>query len=650
MRPVACLALALVGLLAYTGQALALITPAVTLDGPSSAISDFGGVAMASDGSGGLVYVKAVDGTPHIYASRLLHGGWSPPLRVDWEFPYEAGQPAIAAGPRGELLVVWVTQVATVKGGIRYGLYSARLSAGSGAFGSALPVDSNLNEGQGVAPSLSATSPSKAIVAYRVVTDSRLGESESPIVPLRPGDVAADVRVARFNGERWSNLGAVNRSAEASMRPPSATNGPQVGAGVTGAAVVAWQEPDQSGTARIWMRRIFGSTPGQVLEASPSSWEGRPVSADVDAFSLAVTPYAMARVGYRVARTAGSALAGRLLINTLPPNFASAAGVLTGAQLADGSGTANALGPPDISVAEDNGRSSTTRLSFLAGSRLRQMAGKAEAALAPVAIPGEARGTAAAESVVAANPAGGGLIAYPAPDSLGLPGVAVRQEYPSGAVQTGIVSGVRSGPIAKLTIGRSGNGDGLIGFLQGEPGRREIVAERVSAPPAPFKLRAPKRWLLPNQVKLNWSAAQSGVGHVRYSVLVDGRALRRGLRRLRFRPRPAQLGNGVLRARVLATDALGQQQLSPAKTLRVDGQAPSVRVRVRAGTVFVKVRDSASGLKRKATRVSFGDGSGDRGGATFRHRYPHAGRYRLTVKARDAAGNRILRRFGVRAR
>ena len=151
-------------------------------------------------------------------------------------------------------------------------------------------VDPNVGEGVGVDPSLSAASPGKAIVAYRAITYSFKPGTFSTAVQLRPGDVMADIRVARLNGDRWSRLGAINRNLEASMRPPTAVNGPQVGSGLDGGAVVAWQEPDQTGTARIWMRRIFGTTPGPVLQASPSSWEKAAVSADADAFSLAVTP------------------------------------------------------------------------------------------------------------------------------------------------------------------------------------------------------------------------------------------------------------------------------------------------------------------------------------------------------------------------
>ena len=320
-------AVAVGGLLALAAApAQALITPPVTVDGPSAEILDFGGVAMASDGTGGLVYVKAVEGVPHVFACRYLTGSWSAPIRVDWDQPFAASQPQIAAGPGGELLIVWVTQVATVHGSVQYGLFSARLDAGSSSFGPSLLVDPNVGEGIGVDPSLSSTLPGKAIVAYRAITFTFNQNTFSTAVQLRPGDVMADIRVARLNGDRWSRLGAINRNPEASMRPPSATNGPQVGTGAEGAAVVAWQEPDQTGTARIWVRRIFGTTPGPILQASPTSWEGKPVTADADALSLSVTPYAGARIAMRVAPGSGSALGGRLLVNSLPSDFSNTAG------------------------------------------------------------------------------------------------------------------------------------------------------------------------------------------------------------------------------------------------------------------------------------------------------------------------------------
>ena len=82
------------------------------------------------------------------------------------------------------------------------------------------------------------------------------------------------------------------------------------------------------------------------------------------------------------------------------------------------------------------------------------------------------------------NPAGGGVSAWPSADSAGHPAVAVREDFPDGAVQTALVGGGAGGPIGELAVGRSGLGDGLIGFLQGPLGNAAIVAAQVTAPPA----------------------------------------------------------------------------------------------------------------------------------------------------------------------
>lgn len=655
-----------------------MITPPVTVDGPSSSILDFGGVAMASDGSGGVTYVKEVAGVPHVFASRLVEGGWSAPVRVDWDQPYPASQPRIAAGPKGELLVVWVTQVATVHGKIRDGLYSASFGPRANGFGPSELIDPNVGEGIGVDPSLSATAPGQAIVAYRAITFDFSPGVFSTAVQLRPGDVMAEIRLARLKDDRWSRIGAINRNPEASMRPPGPDNGPQIATGTDGGAAVAWQEPDQSGAARIWLRRVFGTTPGPVLEASPTSWEGQPVTADADAFSLAVSAFAQVRLAMRIAPGSSSALSGRILLNSLQPSFSLSAGTLTGAQLADGGVVAGGAGVPGVAASDDGGGQGSMRLGFLAGTQLRQIGVDDEGALVGVQTPPGPVAQEGARVVTAVNPEGGGLAAYPAFDADGRPAVAVRQEYPSGAAQTGLLFGAQGGPVSNLEIGRSGSGDGLLGFLQGEAGHVQVVAERVSAPPASFKVTAPARWVKPPEAKLHWDGSESGAGPVRYSVLIAGQVVGRGLRRHVFRPPAALLGSGVRPVRVLATDQLGQQQLSRSTRLRVDAEPPIVDLKVlpKRGRVAVKVVDRDSGLNGKRSRVSFGDGTaamrlrragsgaktisrpsrqarkGDRRSSayTLSYTYEHGGSYAVVVGARDRAGNRISRRFEVRVR
>jgi hypothetical protein len=606
---------------------------------------------MAPDGTGGVTWVKAVNGVPHVFASRYVEGSWSPPIQVDSTGKYEAGQPRIAAGASGELLAVWVTPVATVKGKLQFALMSARLAAGAETFSRPLVVDPNVGEGIGVAPSLAGTSPGKAIVAYRAITFSfRVGAPNTTgAVQLRPGDVMAEIRVARLSGDRWSRLGPANRNVEASTRPPTATNGPQIGIGIEGGAVIAWQEPDQTAAARIWMRRVFGSSFGPPLQVSPSTWEGAPVSADADAFSLSVTPYAGAQVAYRVANLAGTPLAGRVLVNSLPPLFDTAAKELTGSRIADGGSSAVGLGAPSIAGAETANKRPTARLGIVAGSRPRLLGGEGTAALGLLAIGAATEAQPNAEAAVTVGPAGGGVLAYPALAG-GLSTLAVRQELSGGAVQSALVSGAAGGPISGLTSGRSGLGDALLGFRQGEAGEYEIVADAVSVPPEPFNLKAPKKWVKPGAAVLNWEAPPTAVGGLSYAVLIDGATVQQGLRRHRSHLPAVRIGNGVLRAQVLATDALGGQVTSETAMLKVDGRPPTVSVKAGGAKVRVRLRDSGSGVKPAATKISYGDGKVRHGGSAASHVYDAPGSYRVVVVGADKVGNRVHRGFEVRVR
>jgi hypothetical protein len=633
--------------------ASAAILPPTTIDGPGPEILDFGGVAMAADGSGGLVYVKTVEGIPHVFAARYVGGSWSEPIRVDAAGRFEASQPRIAAGSGGELIVTWVSPIATVGGKVRRALYSARLAPGARQFGATLLVDANLGEARGVSPSLATGAPGSAYVAYEVTTEEFTPGSPpvSGAVQLRPGDVVAEVRLAHLAGGRWSRLGAMNRNSAASMRPPGVANAPQVVAVATGNAVVAWQEPDSSGAARIWERRIFGTTVGPPSQVSPSAWEGKPIVADADSFALDVTPTERAVIATHLAASASSALGGpAVFLTTMGPSSVAGSGVPSAPQLIGGPG-AGPLGSASVAVVNGSGGQGRTVLGYSSGSSLRAF-GISEtgtvAAISPAATPPTPGG----DVVAAADPDGGGFLAYPSSDAEGLPVLAVQQEADSGAIQTGLVAGVRSGPIAELSLARSGLGDGLIAFRQGEPGAFEIVATRVTASPSTFQAKAPSGWVSPGAALLRWGAAESSSGGVTYTVLIDGRQVAGGLHRLSFKPGRALTGSGVLSARVLATDSAGDEELSKPVKLRVDSRPPVAHVALdqRSRRLTVKLKDAESGLRRAATRIDFGDGADDHGGAKLRHVYAKPGSYELSIRARDRVGNVLTERLRVRVR
>jgi hypothetical protein len=644
-------------LLIHATLAAALVTPPVVVDGPNSDGIVLGGVAMAPDGTGGLVYAKTVEGKPHVFAARFDGTNWSAPIRVDAELPFEASEPRIAAGNRGRLLVVWVAPVATlVKGEVRRGLYSASLGPGADEFGSALLVDPNVKTGVGTSPSLAGTVPGKAIVAYRVVTQSFNNPAEfTSAVQLRPGDVIADIRLARLEGDRWSRIGPINRNPAASMRPPTETNGPQVAIGATGRAAVAWQEPDSSGAARIWVRRVTGTTLGPIFPASPETFEGKPISDDASSIGLGVTPTDRVRVAARVDGSTGSPLHGqRVFLTTLGPSSSPSGAKPVGPELADGGGATappGPLGPPAVAVSDGSGGEGLLDLAFTSGTAVRSLSIDDKGKLQPPRSIGGAPAQPGGPVVATVDPEGGGVIAYEAIDESGSPTVVVRQEFPGGELQTGLLYGPLGGSVTELSGSAVASGDALLVFCQGESGQLAIVADHVSAPPASFGVEVPQKWVLPTRAKVSWQPPVSAVGGLTYGLVLDGRVIRSDLRRRRITPPAALLGSGVRKVRVIATDRLGGEVVSKSVKLRVDGQPPVLRYRVSGkGEVVLRLKDSQSGLNRKSVRASFGDGAGARAEATIHHRFAKAGRYTIRVRARDRVGNRLAQKIEVNVR
>jgi PKD domain len=627
--------------------ALAIVKPAVTIDGPNENIVGFGGVAMAEDGSGGLVYLERVDGVAHVFVSRYLNGQWLTPIQADVGQPYAASWPRIAAANDGELVVVWATPFATEKGKTIDELMGATLGPGASSFGSPMIVDPDIRQGIGTSPDLAIDSSGQGDVVYRVVEEQSGQTSSIPL--LRPGDVVEQVRVAHFNGELWSDLGPINRDLGVSMRPPSQLNAPQIAVAPTDDGVVVWQEPEIDGVARIWARRIFGRTLDYVMPASATELNGAPLTGDDDAPSLALSRLGQAEVAYRQAAGPGSPLPGpRVFLNTLPDGVSQrqSGGSFQGAVLADSvvSGGPDAtVGPPSVDVDERR----QLRLLYDSNGIPRVIEGDDRGLVGALTLGPDFAG-ASTSAVSVMNPNGGGISAWPSADAAGLPAVAVRENFPDGAVQTALLSGGAGGEIGEIAVGRSDLGDGLIAFQQGPVGNASIVATEATAPPAGLILSVPEQWLKPSQAQVSWEPATSANGPIRYTVVLDGRELQARAGALAMRLPTQGLGSGVHEVRLLATDIDGQQTLSQPASLRIDATPPMVRITTtRHGrAVVVSVRDRYSGLDLASVRVSFGDGRRASGRRRFTHVYAHPGVYVVSVWARDRVGNgAVLRRL-----
>lgn len=510
----------------HTQLARAVILPAVTIEGPSEEIVGFGGVAMAEDGTGGLVYLKRVNGVAHVFVSRYVDGQWLAPIRVDAEESFAASSPRIGAADGGELVVVWATPFATEDEKPVDELLGATLGPGGSSFGKAMIVDPNIHEGIETSPDLAMSSTGEADVVYRVV------EEQGRATLLEPGDVIEQVRVAHFNGERWTKLGVINRELGISMRPPTEDNAPQIAIGPTGNGIVVWQEPELDGVARIWARRIFGQSLDYVMPVSATSFGGAPINEDADAPSVAFTRLGQAEVAYRQDAGPGSPLPGsRIFVDDLPNGEAASGVEFAGAVVADSSvagGKGALIGPPSIDLDEKE----SLRLLYDANGTPRVVEGNdlglsGTFSLGPPFVQSKEQQEHSelppAASVM--NPEGGGVSAWPSASPGGAPAVAVREDFPNGAVQTGLISGSAGGPIGELAVGRSNLGDGLVAFQQGPLGDASIVAAQVSAPPDTFVVSVPKGWLEPSQAVIKWLPAVSANGPLAYTVVLDGHAL-----------------------------------------------------------------------------------------------------------------------------
>ncbi len=616
-----------------------VILPATTIDGPSESIAGFGGAAMAEDGTGGVVYLKTVEGVAHVFVSRCVEGHWSAPIRVDTEEQFAASWPRIGAAAGGELIVVWATPFATspTTGKPIYELLGAELGPGAEHFGQAIIVDRDIEEGTGTSPDLAVSSTGQADVVYRVIDTNKVG-----ISLLRAGDVPESVRLAHFDGRRWSNLGSINRDAAVGMRPPTPTNAPQVALGPTGNGVVVWQEPDIEGVARIWARRVFGSALNYVMPVSLETYNGAPITDDADAPSVAFSRLGQAEVAYRQAAGPSSPLPGpRIFLNILPDGESAGGSEFQGAIIADSDvsgGKSATVGPPAIDIDEKR----SVRVLYDDNGTPRVIEGNDKGLTGALSLgPPFAGGEEGVASVM--NPEGGGVSAWPSAEAQGHPAVAVREDFPGGAVQTALVSGGAGGEVAELAVGRSGLGDGLIAFRQGQLGDAAIVAASATAPPSQFVLTLPKAWVKPNQALVSWQPAPSSAGPLSYHLVLDGHIqptpLGEASRSARLDPRG--LSSGRHRLQVLATDRDGESTLTAPSTLLIAGVPPTVKVKLAGGgaTVRVRVRDSYAGVDAHAVSVSFGDGASAHGHTSFTHRYRRAGVYRVVVHVRDAIGN-----------
>ncbi|MGX6449280.1 PKD domain-containing protein, partial [Patulibacter sp. S7RM1-6] len=603
----------------------ARVGAAASVAGPDPAIADLGGVAMAPDGTGGMVFRRYEAGVPHVYAARYDGEAWDVPQRVDVGQRFTSTWPRIGAANDGRLVVTWVQQGPPSQDS----LYSAALPRGGSRFLPPTLVDYTIGDSRAAFPSLAMAPGGDAILAYEKVT-----AFAHPI--LGAGYVTSQIKLARFDGSRWSGVGVpANRVTTTPLRQPTAASGPKVAIAADGDAVVAWQEPDEQLQDRVWARRVFGSRLGTVLPVSPTALGGAQQRGAADALAVRMTDNGRAIVAFRqqpdpTVRSQPP----RVLVAQLDEPESGNGRSFGEARPVGGGGAAP--GAPSVGLGGRFGlltaweQGGTLRIAQGSQDAAPNVAslGPALAAPAPTATQGvDGRGV-----VAAATGEGGGRVAVHELD-----GAAVKA--------TQAVSGPAGGPVTELDVAGAGNGNALVAFAQGEADERQIAVARVDAPPVPFVVESPGDWTNARRPLIAWLPPPNDPRPRHYTVRIDGKIVARRVYARTFRLPTGAVRDGSHTAQIVATSRTGGgDTASPELTFGTDRRRPVATAKVVRRRVRVTVQDPggtrASGLAEGGTTVDWGDDETTEGRTrSASHAYAKAGRRTVVVRAQDAAGN-----------
>ncbi|HEU0251004.1 MAG TPA: PKD domain-containing protein [Solirubrobacteraceae bacterium] len=634
---------AVLALLLYVSAANAEISPVAAIDGPSSEIVDFGGAAMAPDGTGGIVYRRRVEGRVHIFVAQYVNGAWGEPQRVDVGERFDSSFPAIAAGEGGRLVVVWANHYSSTTDG----LFSATMDPGSTGFQPPVPVDLNIGQATGTYPSIAMNLAGQALVSYRVIT--AVSGPSTPNIP--PGYVLGEIRMARFDGQYWSSFGQpLNRDAGQPMPQPTATNSPQVAIDLTGQGLLAWQEPDDSFVNRIYARRIFGMVPGNLLDVSPTSYNGHALNGPADELSVDVAGFGQGAVAWRQEPAPGSGFThARVFEAEIPSSFDPHGAAFGAARAVDGPPGADgpSTGIGDVSMAVDG--KGGFDVGYGTGDQSFDTGGSETGVSKPLRLD---NGSEVPGEPVLTRADDGALAAAWRVQVHGAGAVAVLERRSDGTPNRSLVAAPHGGAVHALAMGGSHRGDAIFGFLQGDGPNAQIAAVVVRSPPGEFVTSAPSSWVRSAKIPFQWEVPLAGAGAISYAVLVDDQEVAENVSGDEYTLTRSQIADGVHTVQVEATDSLGQVVDSVPATMKVDRTPPHSRLRVRGSSLTVTVIDGAkgqcSGVRAGSVKVQFGDGSSGHGRIVLRHRYARTGTYVVTITAADKIGNRRTVRKRVR--
>lgn len=606
----------------------AAIYPGDPVVGPSAALRALGGIDLAPDGSGALVYTLEDGGVNHVFASRLVDGAWSAPERLDGGLDGASGQPVVAAGDGGRLIAAFVNAgnvYAATRADAGAGWVAEPLWSGGGA--SDPHVDLSVN-GKG----------------YAVFT--------------APGAGGHDVRAAFTRGRGWSVIPAP-LDANAGNDAGAGSGRAHVAASADGVAIAVWGE-----AGRVVARRVQGARPsvvsadaleGLVLEGRQALGGDKPVvsTQDDDSFT---------GVAFRAVFDVGGTLRSRAVFRRLRGSRFEPAYAVDAAPFASGQGSddpriATVGTGQGLVVAGSDVTHTTTSLQLLFD---------VEPSIVLQADSLVANG-APSFAVPAAATARKMVVAWQVTPPGGVPEIHGR--YRDGGDFEGelLLSRPEMGATAAadgLFAAGEDSGNIAVAWVQDVPGQgRAIAVSTVDQPPTRFATTAVRGFQRSDRPTLAWGISREQWGRY-FKVTIDG--VEAGVTGQRsFRPR-TPLAQGAHSWQVTALDRRGQQFAAPPSTVKVDSVPAFVRARLsgprHAGSLLqlaVTATDTPTGTARKAAgvvtsgvreiAVDWGDGSAsERIQRGTRHAYARPGRYVLRVLVSDRAGNRTVVRQSLR--
>jgi hypothetical protein len=605
---VALVAAVLGGLAGATRPAAAGVIPATSIDGPSPDIAAVGGVALARDAGGGVVYLKRSGGVAHVFVALVANGVWSAPQQIDTGLPGDSAQPVIAAAEKGRVAICFLN------GGQIYG--SVRPNATQG-FTSPQAIAPALSD-----PSLSMGSSGTAYVSF-TATDGK-------------GD---DVRAARLDRKDTAfNLlpSALNQSPS-SLAGVGAPKRSRVIVSADGTGLVTWGEDGTDGRTHVHLRRVFGTQVSVVdNDATLGSLDGRPggsadspdVGVQYDSsygwltFRQTFSDGGTLRSRVVVVELLGSALQPPVAVDSLASGGLDAADAPRIAidGLGDGLVAAELQGSHAVVAGSESGN------GFAGGQQIN--ASPDSVAPTPVVALGQNN-----HGLVAWQPDQGSVQARGF--DAGTPDIQFALSQPAFGA-TDVVDGFGAAADSR--------GDAAVAFQQGDPGGRRVVVGVNVIPPGKFSGLTTESTLRSSRVRLTWKPALEVWSPPTYTVKIDGVVYGTTTTTQLL----ASVPPGGHHWRVTATDASGETTLSPERrlvvnpgklraTLNVRG-LPKVGAVVRFGVHLRSTDPHHRGIHVRSASLDFGDQTVPVKGVTATHTYAHPGDYLVVATVTDQAG------------